>query len=499
MVKQLFHHIIKQIKDIDLYSNILRKRIIHYCSVLFLIIVGAIGVTVFYNFRIEEKFNFLSKTYDLRETVFEMRVSETNYLLYGQFSDYDRNKLLCQRAIIFFRTNKNEFIDIVPNKRLLYGEELLQRYSKIMDKLYERISTISPSPLIHHDSLTAEMRKSGQEVLKYSRFLYVREHNDFVDFLITSRLIIISSFFPFIIIALFMGNIMSKKIVEPIKVIEKKARRIGRGNFTGIPVKKDSHPREIQTLLEAFNTMSSELERRQKQLVHSEKLASLGTLVSGIAHELNNPLSNISTSAQILSEEIEGNDIFFKKELVHKINEQTDRARDIIRTLLDFSRPERFETKLLNLKKLFEETIVLIKSDVPLKIELITNIPEEVMIKADKQTIQQLLINLIMNAVQSIPENQEGRITINAWNNREKGSVGITIRDTGMGIEQENISKIFDPFFTTKDVGKGSGLGLYIAHNIVEQHNGTIEVKSAPRKGTTFVIHLPLGEIRYGV
>jgi len=155
--------------------------------------------------------------------------------------------------------------------------------------------------------------------------------------------------------------------------------------------------------------------------------------------------------------------------------------------------------KLMNLRQLFEETLILIKSDIPPEIELVINVPEEVMIKADKQTIQQVLMNLIINAVQSIAEGHKGRVSINAWNNREKGSIGITIRDTGMGIEQENISKIFDPFFTTKEVGKGFGLGLYIAHGIIERHNGSIEVKSVPGQGSIFIIHLPLGEIRYGV
>jgi signal transduction histidine kinase len=261
--------------------------------------------------------------------------------------------------------------------------------------------------------------------------------------------------------------------------------------------------------------MLRELEVRQRHLVQSEKLASLGTLLSGVAHELNNPLSNISTSGQILAEEIESADPAFKKELVAQINEQTDRARNIVRSLLEFSRDKDFKMQRLNLKGLVEETIRFIRGQVPATVAIRIEVPEDLEIAADKQRIQQAFLNLLKNAAESIRE--EGAVTVSARRHRaidkvgeetsiinylkyhgkctlEEDTVDIEIRDTGVGIPPEIIPKVFDPFFTTKDVGKGSGLGLFIVHEIIEEHDGCIAVDSEPGKGTAFLIRLPLKE-----
>jgi signal transduction histidine kinase len=286
---------------------------------------------------------------------------------------------------------------------------------------------------------------------------------------------------------------------------------IAEGNFENIPI--DSGDREVLSLTRAFNKMLRELELRQRHLIQSEKLASLGTLLSGVAHELNNPLSNISSSGQILSEELESADTAYKKELVEQINEQTDRARNIVRSLLEFSRDKDFKKQDLPLRRLFEETIRFIKGQVPPKVSIRLEIPEDITIVADKQRIQQVFLNLIKNAAEAIME--DGSITIKARHHRaidkvedegsiynylryhgkctlEDDTVDIEIQDTGTGIPQDLLSKVFDPFFTTKDVGQGSGLGLFIVHEIIEEHGGCIAVDSENGKGTTFLIRLPM-------
>jgi two-component system NtrC family sensor kinase len=315
-------------------------------------------------------------------------------------------------------------------------------------------------------------------------------------------------------------------VVQPLKSLEESMGVIAEGKFERVAI--DSKDREIVSLTKAFNKMLKELELHERHLIQSEKLASLGTLLSGVAHELNNPLSNISSSNQILMEEFKearekqpaGSwplNPDFSVELIAQINDQTDRARNIVRSLLDFSRDREFKKEKLSLKKIFEETIQFVKGQVPTKIGIHLSVADDIMIVADKQRIQQAFLNLIKNAIDAIDAN-EGTISIKAEKHRaiddiedekigiynylkysgkctlEEDTVDIEIRDSGSGMPIDILPKIFDPFFTTKDVGKGSGLGLFIVHEIIAEHDGCIAVDSEPGKGTTFLMRLPLRE-----
>jgi len=240
---------------------------------------------------------------------------------------------------------------------------------------------------------------------------------------------------------------------------------------------------------------SLQFEIKEMQLFQSKKLAALGTLLAGVAHELNNPLSNISTSCQILLEEIENTDLDFRKHFLKQIEEQTDKARNIIRSLLEFSRQKEFEKETLNLKDIIQETMSFIRGQVPARVEIRVEVPESINIYADKQRIQQAFLNIITNAIQSIPN--EGIISIKAEVDEDKGFVNIKFKDTGVGIKPEILPRIFDPFFTTKEVGKGSGLGLFVTHEIIERHGGRITVKSKVGEGTSFLVQLPLRKRAY--
>jgi two-component system NtrC family sensor kinase len=310
-----------------------------------------------------------------------------------------------------------------------------------------------------------------------------------------------------------IGQVLARMVGKPLKLMERNMEVIAEGRFETIAI--DSRDREVLSLTRAFNKMLRELDLRQRHLVQSEKLASLGTLLSGVAHELNNPLSNISSSSQILAEEIGDGDLEYKKELVAQINEQTDRARNIVRSLLEFSRDKEFKDGRMPLRSLFEETIRFVKGQLPPSVSIRLDIPEDLTITADKQRIQQAFLNLIKNAIDAIPA--EGTISVTARKHHaidkagddtgitnylkyrgkctlEDDTVDIEIRDTGEGIPTDLLPKVFDPFFTTKDVGKGSGLGLFIVHEIIEEHDGCIAVDSEPGKGTAFLIRLPLKE-----
>ncbi len=228
--------------------------------------------------------------------------------------------------------------------------------------------------------------------------------------------------------------------------------------------------------------------------MHTEKLASLGTFLSGIAHELVNPLSNIYSSSQILLEEIEDADKEYQKELLTQIEKESDRARNIARTLLEFSREREIKKEMLPLKDLFEETVRFIGGEKPSRVDIVFDIPVDIRIYADKQRIQQAFLNIIKNSIEAI--SAEGSINIKAEENADEGFINIEIKDTGVGIDEKLLPKVFDAFFTTKDVGKGSGLGLFITNEIINELNGSIQVESQLGKGSKFLIKLPRREFQ---
>ena len=233
------------------------------------------------------------------------------------------------------------------------------------------------------------------------------------------------------------------------------------------------------------------LKKQNKQLMKARKLASLGVLTAGVAHELNNPLNNISTSIQILLEELEDDNIEYKQNLLLEAESQVERAKNIIKALLEFSHEKSLSFKRVQFKNLVKKSITLIKEEIPDEISINMNVPENIEANLDPKRVQRVLINLMLNGIQAMMEG--GVITIKAWEILEDDEKMLyyQVQDTGHGISKQDVSKIFDPFFTTKDVGLGSGLGLSISHSIIEQHGGRIEVESVPEKGSKFTVILP--------
>ncbi len=240
--------------------------------------------------------------------------------------------------------------------------------------------------------------------------------------------------------------------------------------------------------------VAEELKKRNDQLIQARKIASLGILTAGVAHELNNPLNNISTSIQILLEELEEGNIEHQRNLLVGSEKEIERAKDIVKALLEFSREKSLSLSRVQFKYFVEKTIRLIKEELPSEIKINVNVPEDIEASLDPKRINQVLINFILNSVQAITG--EGSITIKAWEVMEEDAKMLycQVQDTGHGISRQDFDKIFDPFFTTKDVGRGSGLGLSISHNIIELHGGRIDVESVPGEKTKFTVILPLDE-----
>jgi signal transduction histidine kinase len=231
--------------------------------------------------------------------------------------------------------------------------------------------------------------------------------------------------------------------------------------------------------------------RLEEQLQHSEKMASIGLLAAGVAHEVNTPLTGISSYAQMLRKEVEAGDP--KAELLEKIERQTFRASKIINSLLNFSRSGGAELEPLDVNKLVLDVLSLLEpqlggASIKLRKEFSDNLPR---VRGNENRLQQVFFNLILNAKDAMPKG--GWLTV--LTRADEDTVIAEIKDTGHGIRKDHIKRIYDPFFTTKGLGRGTGLGLSVSYGIVQEHGGAIFVDSVPGKGTTFQVTLPALEV----
>jgi signal transduction histidine kinase len=232
------------------------------------------------------------------------------------------------------------------------------------------------------------------------------------------------------------------------------------------------------------------LEEAQAQVAHSEKMASLGQLAAGVAHEINNPLTGILLYANLVLERFEREHPL--REDLEYVVEDTIRCKNIVKNLLAYSRQTNPSKEILQMNTLVENSLSLIRDqELFMNIEVIKEMSADMMlVHADKNQLCQAIINLVINAVDAMA--RKGILTFRTYRDKPSGKVYLEISDTGSGIPDENVSKIFDPFFTTKALGKGTGLGLSTAYGLVKENGGDISVKETSAEGTTFLLELPL-------
>jgi PAS domain S-box-containing protein len=228
----------------------------------------------------------------------------------------------------------------------------------------------------------------------------------------------------------------------------------------------------------------------QKGIMQYDKMASIGRLAAGVAHEINNPLTTILTSAMLIQEDTDSEDPNYQE--LQTIADETLRCRKIVGSLLDFARQSKPVKGKHKINEVAAESVVLTRkqaafNDVAVEEKISEDLP---LINMDKDQIEQVLINLILNAIEATAPG--GTVTVETSCVPEAEIVELTVSDSGKGIPEEDMDKIFDPFFTTRE--SGTGLGLAIAHGIVEQHGGTIEVHSKLDRGTRFIIRLPFSQ-----
>jgi two-component system NtrC family sensor kinase len=293
-----------------------------------------------------------------------------------------------------------------------------------------------------------------------------------------------------VLLTFLLATPVSRIITQPLKELRQlsdTSRRVTAGDLNArAPVITGG---EVGHLASSFNNMLETLQATQEQLVQSEKLASLGQLAAGVAHELNNPLSTILLFSDILLRESEPNDL--TRSDLETIVRETNRCKTIVGSLLDFARQHQVEAQELNLNAFIEAIIEVAEKHerydhIAIETDLASDLPE---IQADPAQLQAVFINLMENAAEAMPEG--GRIKVSTSSGLA-GRVTIVFEDTGEGILPENLPRLFTPFFTTKPIGKGTGLGLAIVYGIIKMHRGQIHIQSEVGKGTAVTIELPL-------
>jgi signal transduction histidine kinase/putative methionine-R-sulfoxide reductase with GAF domain len=281
--------------------------------------------------------------------------------------------------------------------------------------------------------------------------------------------------------------------VEPNKNITKEALEsmMAFAQQAGLAIYNAFMYQELKTfsrqMEEKIQKTTSDLKKTEAQLIRSEKLAALGQLAAGIAHEIRNPLTSINILIHSMTKNLPSEDSH--KEDLRVIEEEIHRMNEILDQFLQFAKPATPLLEKADVSSIFEETLQLLRPQIDKQnIAVEKEFQALPIILMDREQIKQAILNLLMNAIQAMPEG--GRLVLSGRNSEDGQWIYISIRDSGMGISEEDINKLFDPFFSTKE--GGIGLGLSITHRIIDQHHGKIEVESTPEKGTLFTIWLPI-------
>lgn len=374
----------------------------------------------------------------------------------------------------------------------LSGDKDAEKYRILIDKLFNLFRE-------ERDSVE-RMRLRAREIQSFTEDLSKRERANIGEILKMSMNMLLFALLAIVTVGIVINVKLARSIATPIRELEKVTKKVAMGDFSEVIEVKGKD--EITSLEVSFNQMEDRLKdtlsslelaiknlhEKQVQLVEAEKLASIGILAAGIAHEINNPLTSVLTFSHLMLEQMPQDDP--RRETLKMMSRETERARIIVRQLLSFAKETPLKMVRTNINCPINEIIETLSAQglfngIEVSLHFAEKLPE---IQADPIKLEQVVLNILLNAIHSITP--PGKIEVST---RAAGdSVKILISDTGCGIPEEFIGKIFDPFYTTKDSTKGTGLGLAVSYGIIKKHGGDIQVKSTVGKGTTFVVRLPI-------
>ena len=468
-----------------------RPRSIRAKATISLVIIAAIGLGATGTAhlalrRLDSKITLIESFYELNQKVLETRRYEKNFLIYGTTRDL-------QEASTYFKEVR-EAIAPVEGHLSTSRQHSLMPKAQELDEYQSLLSRLRTPGLPEEEkiSLKEDLRSRGQDltakVLEVDGMARARVESEARRYYRFSYGIVGLN----IVISLAAVLLLIHWIMRPLDAIRQAVGQVMRGELASIPLAGpilDSE--EGEELVNTLNRMLETLAAKQNQLLQSAKLAVIGRVTAGIAHEINNPLNNISLTAEVLLEDLPSLACAERLEMVKDVLVQADRAREVVRHLLDFSRakkPAAWEP--VDLANLAENALALLKNQLRINhLKASTTFPDQpIMVSGNPNQLEQVVVNIVLNAIQASP--QGGTVSIAVGMEGEKKEAWIAVDDSGPGIPEPVRQQLFEPFFTTKS--EGTGLGLSVSYAIIREHSGEIVVHNRPEGGASFRIVLPL-------
>jgi len=460
------------------FYNSIKGKILMLFLVAFLVACGLTLLNVWTLSTVRVCLN-LSECYDdLFNSVLEARRFEKNLLIYGGEDNRREGMLYLDKA-------DATAAELSKDIERIAGPAGLIRFRQTLEQYRREFAGMGAGAPAGRDAA----RGSGKVLVDMAEeFIHTKRE-------MIHRTIFHVSLLPFAYLAVFLAfmafliKVIANSLLKPLGMIGQITARVAKGDFSPVDSGGHHHIEEVAGLIEALNRMALELTANQENLLQARKIAALGTLTAGIAHEINNPINNIMISAESLLEthgeamDDEG------REVVGDILSQAERAGEIVRNLLDFSRTEKAGFSPLAPDVVVKSSLALLKNQLLVSgLGMRVDVPHDLEpISGNLRHLQQVFLNLLQNAIAATPAG--GSIEVSGADADD--CVRLTVRDTGSGIDKDNLPHIFEPFYTTKEVGKGTGLGLAVTYSIIKRHGGRIEVESEPGKGTAFHVLLP--------
>lgn len=468
----------------------IRTRIAAAFLVLFALLGGGTIAAVLFISKSKDRLEFLERIGNYTIEVQQARRFEKNFFLYGtNLTDALDN---IHAADDHLRRSASEIQSVVGEETYLDMRATLLEYQGLLERLVETSGGGTTGQATEQRELETLLRTSGTELLADAQEMIDRERLTVHSMLNTSMVAAVGFLIFMLFVMAYIASFLIRAVLTPLSRFVKYTARIGAGDYSPItPTRK--YRDEFSNLAIAINQMLADLVLRQEQLLQSGRMAAVGTLTSGIAHELNNPLNNIGITTEALISGYTDYSSDERLKMLGQIYTQVERASATVRNLLDFTRTEQAVFTSVSVKEIVDSTARLVGNElklggIELSLELDAELPR---IRGNPRNLQQVFLNLFLNAIQAMPEG--GDLDVRAIAD-EEGFLRVDVTDTGIGIPAEELDKIFEPFFTTKEPGKGTGLGLSVAYGIIEKHNGRITVQSEVGRGTTFSVLLPLSE-----
>jgi two-component system, NtrC family, sensor kinase len=464
----------------------IRSKVIILFSLCVFFVV-ALALLAYQNTRyLEAKLMIIESFDDLLDDILELRRYEKNLIFYQDAVSLEQCSRYLLQVDASFQQIATDIINVAGNQKYSQFKGDLDAYKKLLNRYMSIVRKGEQLPNLQ------EIRENGKKLIIFSEDLInikrerikVRLHLYVIYFAVL--LVFFFSLFVYIF------QLISRSILRPLKAVEEATKKVASEEFVPVTIRPDRHD-ELSRLIDAFNKMVEELNKRENQLLQSRKMASIGTFTSGIAHELNNPINNISLIVESLVEEDQDLSVKERSHLYQDLMGQAERTSDIVKKLLEFSRNRYSRTEKAAIDDIVRKTADLVTNEMRLNRVKYSqtieggSLPE---LRVDKGGIQQVFLNLFLNSIQAMESG--GRIDVVMRTYPDAREIRIDVRDTGSGIPQEYLDRLFDPFFSTKKEGEGTGLGLSVSYNIINKHSGHIEVESTLGEGSCFSIFLPM-------